>query len=434
MQSVLASGDESSAQEVSRPRKLQVLGIFCGLTAGAWLGAAEAPTKLVAVGLSPIVISLVMVMGVFLARWSLPALILGTSSIRADLRRTPHLIVWALLAGCMWAVANTMTIFAIRDIGLSIAFPLWNSNSLLGIFWGFIFFRELRQAGWRRWAGVLGGAVVMCVGAAMLAVASSTQAPAAHSMRGVWAALGAGVLWGTMYVPYRKAYLSGMNPLSFVTFFTFGELGMMTALAVGYLGLAPLWQELTQTRDVLFWLMFGGFIWVIGDVFQQYAAKYSGISRGIPLSNTNQLWGLLWGLFVFGELRGSATATYMQVIGGSILMMSGVGAIAFSSATGKEREQWQEAARRESQRYDIAPDYVEARMQGMQVAGEIKPPRSLWDWALVAGATSVFVAFASMARAPGMPFHWAPAVLLIVATLVLLLICGVVLWRTTRFN
>ena len=39
-----------------------------------------------------------------------------------------------------------------------------------------------------------------------------------------------------MYIPYRKAYLSGMNPLSFVTFFTFGELGMMSALAVGYLG------------------------------------------------------------------------------------------------------------------------------------------------------------------------------------------------------
>ena len=206
-----------------------------------------------------------MVTGVFLARWSLPALILGTSSVRADLRRAPHLIIWALLAGCLWAVANTMTIFAIRDIGLSIAFPLWNSNSLLGILWGFIFFNELRQAGWRRWTGVLGGALVMCVGAALLAIASSTQAPAAHSMRGVWAALGAGILWGTMYIPYRKAYLSGMNPLSFVTFFTFGELGMMAALAIGYLGLAPLWHELTSARDVLFWLMLGGFIWVIGD-------------------------------------------------------------------------------------------------------------------------------------------------------------------------
>jgi drug/metabolite transporter (DMT)-like permease len=386
------------------------------------------------VGLSPVVISLVMVLGVFLARWSLPALILGTSSIRADLRRAPHLIIWALLAGCMWAVANTMTIFAIRDIGLSIAFPLWNSNSLLGILWGFIFFGELRQAGMRRWAGVLGGALIMCFGAALLAFASSSQAPVGHSMRGVWAALGAGVLWGTMYVPYRKAYLSGMNPLSFVTFFTFGELGMMSALAIAYLGLAPLWQELTRARDVLFWLMFGGFIWVIGDVFQQYAAKYSGISRGIPLSNTNQLWGLLWGLFVFGELRGSGAATHMQVVGGSILMMLGVGAIAFSSATGKEQTQWKEASLRESQRYGIAADYVEARMQGMQMTGEIKPSRSLWDWLLVAVATSIFVTFAAMARAPVMPFRWVPAVCLMAATFALLLVCGLTLWRTTRFN
>jgi len=45
-------------------------------------------------------------------------------------------------------------------------------------------------------------------------------------------------------VRHISAYLSGMNPLSFVTFFTFGELGMMAALAISYLGLAPLWQEL----------------------------------------------------------------------------------------------------------------------------------------------------------------------------------------------
>src|SRR6202050_3753766 len=215
-----------------------------------------------------------MVIGVFLARWSVPALILGTSSIRADVRRTPHLIIWAVLAGCLWAVANTLTIFAIRDVGLSIAFPLWNSNSLLGILWGFIFFNELRQAGWRRWAGVLGGALVMCVGAAILAIASSAQGPASHSMRGVWAALGAGILWGTMYIPYRKAYLTGMNPLSFVTFFTFGELGMMGALAISFTGTAGVLYQLVDGGEVLFWLMLGGFVWVIGDLFQQYAAKY----------------------------------------------------------------------------------------------------------------------------------------------------------------
>src|SRR5713226_9590533 len=383
-------------QNVSRSKQLQLLGILSGFAAGAWLGAAEAPTKLVSIGISPMVISLIMVIGVFLARWSLPALILGTSSVRADVRRAPHLVIWALLAGCLWAVANTLTIFAIRDIGVSIAVPLWNSNSLLGILWGFLFFNELRQAGWRRRAGVLGGALVMCVGATLLAIASSSgHGPAAHSLHGVWAALGAGILWGTMYIPYRKAYLTGMNPLSFITFFSFGELGMMSVLSVGSLGLAPLWRELLGARGVIFWLMLGGFVWVIGDIFQQYAAKYVGISRGIPLSNSNQLWGLLWGILVFGELQGRSSSIYLEVIGGSLLMMLGVGAIAFSSATGQEQTCWKDAAIRESDRYSVAADFVEARMDGRQLAGELKPSRSVLDWLLVVAATSVFVIFAT---------------------------------------
>ncbi|HWZ97301.1 MAG TPA: GRP family sugar transporter [Candidatus Dormibacteraeota bacterium] len=421
--------------ENSRSRTLQLLGIFSGLTAGAWLGAAEAPTKLVTLGLSPMVISLVMVVGVFLARWSLPALILGASSIRADARRVPHLILWAILAGCLWAVANTLTVYAIRDIGLSIAFPLWNSNSLLGILWGFLFFNELRGAGARRWLGVLGGTLVMCTGAAILAIASSgAHAPGINPTHGVLAALGAGVLWGTMYIPYRKAYLSGMNPLSFVTFFTIGELGTMSALSFGTLGSQNLFAQLSSARSVIFWLMLGGFIWVIGDLFQQYAAKYVGISRGIPLSNTNQLWGLLWGVLVFGELHGRSTTTYTQVIGGSLLMILGVAAIALSSASPKESAQWKAAALRESNRYALSADFVEARMDGRQSAEESAPSRGLLDWLFVALATAVFIYFASIARVPDIPAHWTPAIFLSIVSLILLAVCGLRLWRTTRFQ
>ena len=434
MQAIVAPGSDQQTQKTARSRSLQILGILCGFTAGAWLGAAEAPTKLVTIGISPIVISLIMVVGVFLARWSLPALVMGTSSVRADVGRAPHLVLWALLAGCLWAVANTLTIFAVRDIGLSIAFPLWNSNSLLGVLWGFLFFNELRQAGWRRWAGVLGGALVMCLGAAVLAIASATQGPAAHSLNGVWAALGAGILWGTMYIPYRKAYLTGMNPLSFVTFFTFGELGTMGALAISYRGLGPLCRELLNARAVMFWLMLGGFIWVIGDLFQQYAAKYVGISRGIPLSNTNQLWGLLWGVLVFGELRGKGYVTHLEVVGGSLLMMLGVGAIARSSATGEEQTRWREAAHRESLRYGVAAEYVEARLDGRQTASEAKPRRSALDWLLVAVATSILLAFARIARVPELSFRWGPAAVLIGVTLFLLFVCGQRLWRTTQFH
>lgn len=433
----------SPSIESARLRKLQLVGILCGFGAGAWLGAAEAPTKLVKLGVSPLIVSLLMVLGVFLARWSLPALIRGTSQMRVDVHQAPHLIVWGILAGCLWAVANTLTIFAIRDIGLSIAFPLWNINSLLGIFWGYLLFNELRDAGKIRWLTVLGGALLMFAGATLLAVASSAQSPAAHPFRGIAAALAAGVLWGTMYVPYRKAYLTGMNPLSFIAFFTIGELGMMLTLTLAYGGGSDaLVHQLELAKPVLFWLMLGGFVWVIGDLFQQYAAKYIGISRGIPLSNTNQLWGLLWGILVFGELRGLSSSLYAQVIGGSLLMAAGAGAIALSSVTNKEHARWKQAADREGQRYKVDASYVEAGLLGSDSNNASDPtgqaahlPSRTWlDYLLVIAATTIFVMLAVLARAPNMALNWPALLALAAAMLIFLFACGLALWRTTRFN
>ena len=427
--------ERSSVVAAPRLRTLQNVGMLCGLTAGAWLGAAEAPTKLVTLGLSPVVISLTMVIGVFLARWTLPALIQGTSYIAADLRQAPHLIVWAILAGCLWAVANTLTIFAVRDVGLSIAFPLWNSNSLLGIVWGILFFKELRGADWRRWLGVLGGALLMFAGATALAIASASQVPARDAARGIIAALSAGVMWGTMYIPYRKAYLTGMSPLSFVTFFTVGELGMMTILALTYSGGGgALWTQLSGARHVLFWLLAGGFIWVIGDLFQQYAVKYAGITRGIPLSNTNQLWGLLWGILVFGELHGASSSVLAQVVGGSLVMAIGAGVIAMSSVSRSEHASWQEAAEREGARYGVRSDYTQARIAGEGGAIGATRRRSGLDWAVVGVATAIIIAFALVARPPQISFHVGWSMALIVATVAMLAAAGSALWRATRFN
>lgn len=429
-----ASTAAARTESSGRLRSLQGLGIICGFAAGAWLGAAEAPTKLVTTGMSPMVVSLGMVVGVFLARWTVPTLIQGTSYVLDDVRQAPHLVVWAIIAGCMWAVANTLTIFAIRDIGLSIAFPLWNSNSLLGIFWGFLLFNELRGAGARRWFGVIGGALVMFVGAVMLAWASSSQAPAGHAWRGVAAAVGAGALWGTMYIPYRKAYLTGMNPLSFVTFFTFGELGMIGSLAVAYSGgFASLSQQLSAAKPVMFWLLAGGFIWVVGDLFQQYAAKYIGISRGIPLSNTNQLWGLMWGTLVFGELSSASGATLTRVIGGSLLMAAGAGAIALSSANENEHARWQKAAAREAEKYGVDAEYVQARMLGEEHAS-VKRARSWVDWVLLGGATAIIAAFAVNARIPELHVNWVWMAVLVAAMAALLIASGVALWRLTKFS
>jgi drug/metabolite transporter (DMT)-like permease len=239
-----------------------------------------------------------MVAGVFVGRWTLPVVLKGTGYVFLDLRDKPHLVIWAVLAGALWAVANTLTVFAIRDVGLSIAFPLWNTNSLVGVFWGWLLFRELRGGGWKTGAKVLGGAVAIALGAMLLGLASSHEVAGAtrRPSTGLLAALGAGLLWGTMYIPYRKAYVSGMNPLSFVTVFTVGELATITTLATVFLGgMGSIAQALVAARPTLFWLFLGGFCWVVGDLFQQYAAKYIGIGRGIPFSLIPTSFGVLRG-------------------------------------------------------------------------------------------------------------------------------------------
>jgi drug/metabolite transporter (DMT)-like permease len=410
------------------------LGVVCGLGAGAWLGAAEAPTKLVTTGLSPFLISLGMVMGVFVGRWTLPAVMKGTGFVFDDLRQRPHLLVWAVLAGALWAVANTLTVFAIRDVGLSIAFPLWNANSLVGVLWGFLFFRELRGAGPSAWTKVMGGAVAIVIGAILLGYTSSkgTLSVSTHPVAGVSAALGAALLWGTMYIPYRKAYLSGMNPLSFVTVFTVGEVGTVLALALIFEGgWSPLAAGITEARPSLFWLFLGGFCWVIGDLFQQYAAKYIGIGRGIPLSNTNQLWGLAWGALVFGELAGADSATRLLVLGGSVVMIAGAALIASAAAPSGEQDARSHAVARECTRYGLDQQQVESAL-----AGESSHPRTgrrVWDLLIAAAAVGIFLWLGLAARRPSLEMNLAAMAVLSAATLAALVFAGYLLWKRTRF-
>jgi glucose uptake protein GlcU len=416
---------------------LHQLGVISGLTAGVWLGAAEAPTKLVNIGLSPFTISLCMVAGVFTARWTFPTLLKGTTYVAADLGSKKHLIVWALLAGALWAVANTLTVYAIRDVGLAIAFPLWNANALIGLFWGRVLFRELEGAGSRVVFRVVLGAVAIVAAAVMLGFSSmsvTTGAAASHhAVQGIIAAIGASLMWGTMYVPYRKAYLSGMNPLSFVTAFTVGELATMLALALTLGGGAHvILAELTQACGVLFWLFLGGFVWVVGDLFQQFAAKYLGLARGIPLSNTNQLWGLAWGALVFGELTGADRLHKLLVIAGSLVMVVGATLIGSAVATAKEQSSRNHAILRECERYGLDHSQTQSSMQGEELAAT--GHRRWWDYLIVLLATSVFVYLGLHAALPAL--HMSLAWIAVLSALLLLSLAAgsVALWRTTHFS
>jgi hypothetical protein len=253
-------------------------------------------------------------------------------------------------------------------------------------------------------------------------------------MQGLLAAAGASLMWGTMYVPYRKAYLSGMNPLSFVTAFTFGELGTMLLLTWTLDGGRKSSAfQLIHSQQLLFWLFLGGFVWVVGDLFQQFATKYLGIGRGIPLSNTNQLWGLAWGALVFGELATANRGHLLLVLGGSVLMILGALSIGTAVASSKEHLSKNEALERECIRYGL--DYRETLLaQSGDEFGARDERRRWWDGLIVLAATGLFVWLAVHAVVPPLAMNFVWMGVLGVLLIVALVGGGWVLWRSTRFS
>jgi len=377
-----------------------------------------------------------MVAGVFTARWTVPTMLKGTRNVFADLSEHRHLIPIAILAGMLWAVANTLTVFAIRDVGLAIAFPLWNTNSLVGILWGRTLFGELKGASRQNIAKVVLGALAIVAAAIMLGF-STIQANSGHPQRaigGILAAIGASLLWGTMYIPYRKAYISGMNPLSFVTVFTIGELGTMFALVLALDGgtNAAVFHS-GEVRHLLFWLFLGGFVWVIGDIFQQYATKYLGIGRGIPLSNTNQMWGLAWGALVFGELSHAGSSHWMLVVAGSIVMILGALAVSTAVATEKEKASMRQAVVRECARYEL--DYDRVSQLHASSSDSTRPTgRAWWDYVIIAAAIAVFIWLGVNAQVPTLTMNFTWIALLSAILVISASISSWVLWKATRFD
>ena len=171
--------------------------------------------------------------------------------------------------------------------------------------------------------------------------------------------------------------------------------GNNVALSVSLAGgLHSVAVQISAARHFVFWLFLGGFCWVIGDLFQQYATKYIGIGRGIPLSNTNQLWGLAWGALVFGELAGLDRSHQLVIVAGSAVMILGALAISTAAASAEEHHSTSQALLRECNRYNL--DYHRALMAqaGMEHENQANSRKRWWDYLIVAIAIALFVWFA----------------------------------------
>jgi hypothetical protein len=115
-------------------------------------------------------------------------------------------------------------------------------------------------------------------------------------------------------------------------------------------------------------------------------------------------------------------------------MIAGAVAISTAAPPASEQASWRAAMSRECARYHLDPASVEAAGKGDDPLSSKVLGRRWWDIPIVATAVGVFIWLARGTSRPPMAMNSAWVVLLTIAMLAFLFVCGRLLWKLTRFS
>lgn len=219
-------------------------------------------------------------------------------------------IVFALIGGAIFNVANLLLVAGIEMAGLAIAFPLSIGIALVV---GVVLSYALQPKG---------DALLLAIGVALAILAVILDGKAysalkagspAISRRSIVVCVISGLLMGA-FAPFVTRALTYGTPLtaySIAVFFTLGALLCCFVVNV-YFMRHPLvgdpvdFSGYLKARPADHLLgVFGGFVWGTGTVFNFVAAGFVGVAIAYAIGQSAPMVAALWGVFVWKEFRGA---------------------------------------------------------------------------------------------------------------------------------
>jgi glucose uptake protein len=219
-------------------------------------------------------------------------------------------IVYALIGGVLFNLANLLLVAAIDMAGLSVAFPVGIGIALVV---GVVLSYALQPKGN---ALLLAGGVVCALAAVILdgkAYGSLARTGRAVTRKGLITSVVAGVLMG-LWAPFMTNAMThgnSLGPYSAAVFLTLGALlscflwniyFMKHPLAgdpVGFSGFfhAPASAHLLG--------LVGGCVWGIGTVFNLVAGSVTGVAISYAIGQSAPMVAALWGILAWKEFKGA---------------------------------------------------------------------------------------------------------------------------------
>jgi glucose uptake protein len=239
-------------------------------------------------------------------------------------RLSAEIFVYPFCGGLIWAISGWCAFGAAERIGMARAFGTWAPlNIVVGIVWGMVLFGEfLRSGPGSQMAAV--GAIAAIIGGLLFIIfagGGNKEAGGNGALLGFAGAVGAGILWGTYFVP--TAYLARRTPGvdDWVTSFPLA-VGMLVGSAVLVVlgGRSPK----LPTGGAYARALSSGVLWSVGNFSMLLLVSRIGMGRGFTIAQLCVVVNALVGILFFHEPPIRSRAARRTIIGVLLATLGGV--------------------------------------------------------------------------------------------------------------
>ena len=247
-------------------------------------------------------------------------------------------VMWALIGGAIFNVANLLLVAAIDIAGLAVAFPVGIGLALVV---GAVSSYVLAPSGSPL---MLFGGIALVVAAIVCdAVAYRLRETerAALSRRGVLISLVSGLLMGSFY-PFVSKAMSGANapgPYATSLFFVLGVL--LCAIPVNLLLMrrpldkrkpVPMADYVAASPSWHVWGVLGGVIWCTGAVLNFVASRAQVVGPAVSYSigQGATMISAAWGVFIWKEFAAAPTRSKRYLVAMFLLFLLGLTLVALA--------------------------------------------------------------------------------------------------------
>lgn len=244
-------------------------------------------------------------------------------------RLTGQIFFLPFLGGLIWSVSGLCAFVATKHIGMAKAFGTWAPlNIIVAIIWGILLF-DADKAQFMQIKAVL--CVLVIIGGILMIIFSGgtgSKEQGKNPLVGYGGALGAGILWGTYWIPSNYLAQRVENVSDWVTAFPLA-VGMFVGTGI----LVLLSRKAPKCKSPLDYarVLSSGLLWSVGNFAMLLMASKIGMGKGGTIAQLCVVVNALVGIFLFKEPPPRSKAAALTFAGVVVAML---GAIALGNLKG----------------------------------------------------------------------------------------------------